>query len=59
MKKPFLETVVGRILLFIVPMLVKNQKGIKGTPNADKEDKVFDKLKKKKKNAQKWIKYKN
>lgn len=44
-KKPFLKTVVGRILLFIVPMIVKNQKGIKGTPNADKVDKVFDQLK--------------
>ena len=45
MKKPFLKTVVGRILLFIVPMIVKNQKGIKGTHNADKVDKVFDQLK--------------
>ena len=45
MKKPFLKIVVGRILLFIVPMIVKNQKGIKGTPNADKVDNVFDQLK--------------
>ena len=44
-KKPFNETVLGRILLFIVPMIIKNQKGIKGTPNADKVDKVFDQLK--------------
>ena len=44
-KKPFFKTVVGRILLFIAPMIVKNQKGIKGTPNADKVDKVFDQLK--------------
>ena len=45
MKKQIFKTVVGRILLFIVPMIVKNQKGIKGTPNADKVDKVFDQLK--------------
>ena len=45
MKKPFLKTVVGRILLFIAPMIIKNQKGIKGTPNADKVDNVFDQLK--------------
>ena len=45
MKKPFFKTVVGRILLFIVPMIVKNQKGVKCTPNADKVDKVFDQLK--------------
>ena len=45
MKKPFFKTVVGRILLFIVPMIVKNQKGIKGTPNVDKVDKVFDQIK--------------
>ena len=44
-KKPFFETVVGRILLFIAPMIINNQKGIKGTPNADKVDKVFDQLK--------------
>ena len=45
MKKPFFKTVVGRILLFIAPMIVKNQKGIKGTPNVDKVDKVFDQIK--------------
>ena len=44
-KKTFNETVLGRILLFIAPMIIKNQKGIKGTPNADKVDKVFDQLK--------------
>ena len=43
--KPFFKTIVGRILLFIVPMIIKNQKGIKGTPNAEKVDKVFDQLK--------------
>lgn len=45
MKKPFFKTVVGRILLFIAPMIIKNQKGIKGTTNADKIDQVFDEIK--------------
>ena len=45
MKKPFFKTIVGRILLFIAPMIIKNQKKINGTPNADKVDKVFDQLK--------------
>ena len=44
-KKQFFKTIVGRILLFIAPMIIKNQKGIKGTPNAEKVDKVFDQLK--------------
>ena len=44
-KKPFFKTIVGKILLFIAPMIIKNQKGIKGTPNADKVDNVFDRLK--------------
>ena len=44
-KKTFFKTIVGKILLFIAPMIIKNQKGIKGTPNADKVDKVFDQLK--------------
>ena len=45
MKKPFFKTVVGRILLIAVNIIIKKQKGIKGTPNADKVDKVFDQLK--------------
>ena len=45
MNKPFFKTIVGKILLFIAPMIIKNQNGIKGTPNADKVDKVFDQLK--------------
>ena len=45
MKKPFFKTIVGRILLFIAPMIIKNQKKIKGTNNADKVDNVFDQLK--------------
>ena len=44
-KKPFNETVLGCILLIAVNIIIKNQKGIKGTPNADKVDKVFDQLK--------------
>lgn len=35
MKKPFFKTVVGRILLFIGSLVIKNQKGIKGTDNVD------------------------
>lgn len=45
LKKPFFETVVGKILLTVASMIIKNQKGIKGTPNVDKVDKVFDQLK--------------
>lgn len=45
MKKPFFKTVVGRILLFVGSLVIKNQKGIKGTQNADIVDKVTDQLK--------------
>ena len=44
-KKRFFDTVVGRILLTILPMIIKNQKGIKGTDNAKKVDDVADLLK--------------
>jgi len=44
-KKPFFKTVVGRILLFVLPMILKNQKGIKGTKNEDIVDNVTDVLK--------------
>jgi hypothetical protein len=44
-KKRFSETVVGKILLTILPMIVKNQKGIKGTDKAQKVDEVADLLK--------------
>lgn len=44
-KKPFLKTVVGRILLFVGSLIIKNQKGIKGTKNADIVDNVTDALK--------------
>jgi len=44
-KKPFLKTVVGRILLFVGSLVIKNQKGIKNTPNVDKVDEVVDILK--------------
>lgn len=43
-RKPFFKTVVGRILLFVGSMIIKNQKGIKGTPNADKVDEVINRL---------------
>ncbi len=45
MKKPFWKTVVGRIILFVVPMILKNQKGIKGTKNEDVVDRASDLLK--------------
>lgn len=44
-KKPFFKTVVGRILLFVLPMILKNQKGIKGTKNEDVVDRATDILK--------------
>lgn len=31
-----------RVLLFIVPMIIKNQKNIKGTKNEDIVDKIID-----------------
>jgi hypothetical protein len=43
-KKPFFSTVVGKILKFIAIAVIKNQKGIKGTPNADKIDKLGDSI---------------
>lgn len=45
MKKPFFKTVVGRILLFIGSMIIKNQKGIKGTNNVDIVDAAAEILK--------------
>jgi hypothetical protein len=44
-KKPFFKTVVGRILLFVGSLVIKNQKGIKGTENTDIVDEVVDRLK--------------
>lgn len=44
-KKPFFKTVVGRILLFVGSLVIKNQKGIKNTPNTNKVDEVVDILK--------------
>lgn len=43
-KKRFLDTTVGKILKFVVGAIIKNQKGFKNTPNADKVDKVIDGL---------------
>jgi len=43
-KKPFFETTVGKILKLIAGAVIRNQKGIKNTPNADKVDKVIDNL---------------
>ena len=44
-KKRFFDTVVGRILLTILPMIIKNQKKIKGTNNEKIIDDVADLLK--------------
>lgn len=44
-KKPFSQTLVGKLLLAIVPMILKNQKGIKGTDKVDKVDKIADAFK--------------
>lgn len=44
-KKKFFDTVIGKILLTILPMIIKNQKGIKGTDKAQKVDDVADLLK--------------
>lgn len=45
MKKPFFQTVVGKILkvlgLFALKAIITNQKGIKNTKNADRIDDVF------------------
>lgn len=43
-KKRFFDTVVGRIILTILPMIIKNQKGIKGTDKAQKVDDVSELL---------------
>jgi hypothetical protein len=43
-KKPFFQTVVGKILKFIGIAIIKNQKGIKNTPNADKVEDAFKNL---------------
>lgn len=43
-KKPFFETVVGKIVKVALGMIIRNQKGIKNTPNADRVDKVIDSL---------------
>ena len=43
-KKRFFDTVVGRIILTVLPMLIKNQKGIKGTDKAKKVDDIADLL---------------
>lgn len=44
-KKRFFDTVVGKILITILPMIINNQKGIKGTDKAQKVDDVADLLK--------------
>lgn len=36
--------VLKKIALFVLPMVIKNQKGIKGTPNENKVDKAFENL---------------
>ena len=45
MKKKFWDTVVGRIteriIVIAVGLVLKNRKGIKGTPLEDKVDEVF------------------
>lgn len=44
MKKPFFKTIVGRILTFVLKSIIINQKGIKGTKNADTVNDVFKNL---------------
>lgn len=48
MKKPFWKTVFGKILKQVIiigsGMIIKNQKGVKGTDNAKKVDDILDKL---------------
>jgi len=44
-KKRFFDTVVGKILLTVLPIIIKNHKGIKGTDKAQKADDVADLLK--------------
>ena len=44
-KKPFFKTIVGKILLFIAPMIIKNQKKIKGTNNEKIVDDIFENIK--------------
>jgi hypothetical protein len=41
MKKKSFWQIVKKVALFILPMVIKNQKGIKNTPNADRIDDVF------------------
>lgn len=36
--------ILKKIAVFVVPMIMKNQKGIKGTPNENKVDKAFENL---------------
>lgn len=48
MKKPFDQTVVGRLLIglgkIVAGMVIKNQKGIKNTPNEKRIDDLIDKI---------------
>lgn len=45
MKKTFWKTTVGKItksiLILGIGMVIKNQKGIKGTSNSDKVEEIF------------------
>ena len=48
MKKPFLESTVGKILIGVgkifLGKFLKNQKGIKNTPNEKRIDDLIDKV---------------
>jgi len=48
MKKPFWKTTVGKLTIALskiaLGMIIKNQKGIKGTDNVKKVDEVLDKI---------------
>lgn len=48
MKKPFFETIIGKILIGIgkiaAGMIIKNQKGIKNTENEKRIDDLIDKI---------------
>lgn len=44
-KKKFFDTVIGKILLTILPMIIKNQKKIKGTDNEKIIDDIVNNIK--------------
>jgi len=45
MKKPFFKTIVGRIILLIVPSILKKQKFVKTDKDIDRIDNISEILK--------------